>query len=440
MQRNIGRIRRGSVLHDRSPGDGVAVNVLHAGRDGYGIRGARLGRERQRIAVVVIAVVGVVGADRLRLDGDVVFERVDVHRRREVDGEAAVRVSVALPVERIGIDDGGQRDRAKIPARLPFQRRTAACGQRQIARELGDVLGVKLQVGVRGELEARAVVRPDEFAGRGRGRAERMQAEAALDARLIHRLIEAHLNARAEAHAHRRVFGDDLGDHRRGGDERPPVGRRQRRAVDRRQSAGDRDGVRRPALQRRVSAELIDRGVEPFALPADRRREFQRLRQRVGVFGNAERHDRAVEDHGDDRGGIHACRAVRREHLRDFQRAAGADDHRERLRQRRAIRAAQRLVKSDGIGHPRIVAVGGRKRDRGISVAARHLARDLRVDLECRLRAGAVHRAIKIDHQWRIHADDGIGRRLIDDLKRGRSRLLRHRDADAHQNQRESGQ
>ena len=78
------------------------------------------------VTVVVIAVVGVVGAEWLRLDGDVIVKGVRVHWRGEVDREAGVGVSIILPVKRVGADDSRQRDGAEAPLRLPFQRRAAA--------------------------------------------------------------------------------------------------------------------------------------------------------------------------------------------------------------------------------------------------------------------------------------------------------------------------
>ena len=131
-----------------------------------------------------------------------------------------------------------------------------------------------------------------------------MQAETGFDALAIHRLVELDLNRRIK---HRREVAVSFGttsliigaavvnDHENGCSSAEPS-----TAV---RLPLDRDAVLRPALQRRIRMEDVDRGIQPFAFALHGRREGQRLRQRARVFGNRQRHDRAIEDHGDRRVG-----------------------------------------------------------------------------------------------------------------------------------------
>jgi len=114
-----GQLRRvgGGEVGDGQPlADGVTVLVLHTGQDGDRVLGARLGVEGQGVAALPVVVVRVELAPGFRLDDHLVFERLEIHRRVEVDGEAAVGRGVPLAVEGRGahdlrVGDGGEETR-----------------------------------------------------------------------------------------------------------------------------------------------------------------------------------------------------------------------------------------------------------------------------------------------------------------------------------------
>jgi len=74
-------------------------------------------------------------------------------------------------------------------------------------------------------------------------------------------------------------------------------------------------GVGRPAGQRRIGVKHVDRGIEPFALARNRRREAKWLRRITLLLDHCQRNHRPVEQHRDRRAGLHIRRAISGNHL-----------------------------------------------------------------------------------------------------------------------------
>ncbi len=410
------RIERGGAeLHRHLLARGVAVGIGDVRPDAHLVVGAGFRIEVEAEGVVVSAERGVdprwrdrrrhldVGHDGGRIDG-----------RVEDDLEGTVRVGALIAVARAGAHDARQRDGGEAPfvsiahALAPSHALHPGVDPRRVDRIEGQLLGGREDERVGQHVEL-AVHR----------RAASTQAEGLLRRGRVDGHVELHLDDGLDRDQITVFLRRDPGHLRRLGGEGPLVGLLQQAAGGVGQSGLDAGGVVGAAGHRALGREGVDRGVDPLALALNRRIEADRLRQVIGMsfipvarIGDChQRHDRAVEHHGDGALGLHVLRLGRGDDLRDLQVADGAEAE--------AVGAVElSAIRSPGLGAEGDVVVlialeiAGWLEMRSIVIGPFELTGDVRADLDGLLHRGLVHRAVE------DQLDGAVGGKLLPGLRR----------------------